>query len=201
MGRSVSTPNNTVTTVYGTLRSGFECLACGNDFDEPGSKATTLDDGYTESSEPVCPHCGAGQDEFQRVDPQFEFEQLVESLQDMLPERFKSLTTCDEWIDREDHALLENRYCHIGISEYCGLIAVWIAAKDGPWYGDAGWEALRDNWLSQVRQSFRTEASKLFADPLIKQGTFSNGEAIFQPASGQQRGAMGLGYSSKEGWL
>lgn len=199
MGRSVSTPNNTAAVVYGTLRSGHECLACNNDFHEPARKATSLDDGYSEDEQRVCPHCGST--DFQQIDEQWEFDLLLDDLRYVMRDAFPSLDTCDEWIDREDHAVLENRYCHIGVSEYCGLVAVWVSEKDGPWYGDAGWEALRDHWLRLITPRFRKAASSLFADPLVKVGTFSNGEAFFQPVSGQQRGALGLGYSSKEGWL
>jgi hypothetical protein len=40
------------------------------------------------------------------------------------------------------------------------------------------------------------------ADPRLNRlGTFSNGEAYFAPADGRQRGSMGLGFTSKEGWL
>lgn len=36
---------------------------------------------------------------------------------------------------------------------------------------------------------------------LISQGCFSNGEQFFMPANGVQQGAIGLGFTSKEGWL
>lgn len=40
-----------------------------------------------------------------------------------------------------------------------------------------------------------------FGSVLHKTGTASNGEAFFQPADGIQKGNMGLGFTSKEGWL
>ena len=44
-------------------------------------------------------------------------------------------------------------------------------------------------------------AARGFGQSLACVGRFSNGEAFFQPINGEQRGGMGLGFSSKEGWL
>lgn len=213
MGRSVSTPRNTAYAHYAVLEvDAFRCDNCGDTFNEYADGMAKEGDPEwdadfdADNQEPVrrCPHCGEHEDgthsqaEYAFQD---EFEYGLEDFQRQILEAFPSASTCDELLDREDHAIAENRFAYFGVSEYCGLIAMWVAAKEGPWYGDPGWEALRDRWLSQVQQRFRKAANGCFGQGLYKVGTFSNGEAIFQPLSGQPKGAMGLGYSSKEGWL
>lgn len=130
-----------------------------------------------------------------------DFDWHLEDFQRQMLEAFPSMSECDEWPGREDHALAENRFCQVGVSEYCGLVAMWMREKDADWDQGAGWEALRDRWLSQVQQRFRTAAKGCFGQALYSVGRASNGEQFFQPMNGQQQGSMGLGYTSKEGWL
>ena len=104
-------------------------------------------------------------------------------------------------LSREDRAVAENKYAYFGVSEYCGLVAVWCAAKEASYYDNAGFEGLRDRWISQIGDKFRKTARGSFGQALVKTGSFSNGEAFFQAAAGANKGEMGLGYSSKEGWI
>lgn len=46
-----------------------------------------------------------------------------------------SFGDCDKWLDREDHAILENSLCYFGVSEYCGLAALWLVPKEYPTNG------------------------------------------------------------------
>ena len=131
----------------------------------------------------------------------FEFDWAIESLQEALCSTFPSVSACDEWIDREDHAIAENRYAYFGVSEYCGLVAVWCAAKDPSYYDNAGFEALRDNWINQIEAKFRKAARGSFGQALVQTARFSNGEAFFSAVQAPNKGELGLGYSSKEGWI
>ena len=131
----------------------------------------------------------------------FEFDMAVEGLQDALQEVFPSVSACNEWVGREDRAVAENKYAYFGVSEYCGLVAVWCAAKEASYYDNAGFEGLRDRWISQIGDKFRKTARGSFGQALVKTGSFSNGEAFFQAAAGANKGELGLGYSSKEGWI
>jgi len=88
---------------------------------------------------------------------------------------FKSLTQCDEWLGAEDHALLENEFCYIGVSEYCGLVSIWLTPKDADCYTRGGWENVRDHWIGQVGPKF----NKVFGT-LRKLGSFSNGEGVYE---------------------
>jgi len=96
-------------------------------------------------------------------------EDIIARLQGKLP----SLKSCDEWLDREDHAVLENRHCYITISEYCGLVAVALVAKDtANWPDDT--QGLTDHWCDQVSGHIESLGT------LRHIGTASNGEAFFR---------------------
>lgn len=180
MGRSVSRPTNATATCYGYLASHeHECMSCCGGFDDFRLKTVSLDDGYSEAELKVCPHCGASEDDCTVPDPQYEFECLVDDVRQCLAEAFPSLQHCDTWLDREDHALLENRYCHIGLSEYCSVVSLWITPKDGDWRDGDGWAAMRDNWLGQVDTKFRKVANSILPGAMLKVATFSNGEAVY----------------------
>jgi len=84
----------------------------------------------------------------------------------------KSFRDCDKWVGREDKAILENEFCYLGLSEYCGLVCIWLLPKECEEYLYYG--SLRDHWLSQISPKFQ----KAFGT-LNKVGTFSNGEAVF----------------------
>lgn len=126
------------------------------------------------------------------------FEEAIEDLRGCLMRAFPSVTEDDRWLDREDHVIASNRFAQFGVSEYCGLVSIWMVPVDND-YADT--HGIRDRWIESVDAKFRKVASGCFGVGLNKLGTFSNGEAIFSPADGQQRGDMGLGFSSKEGWL
>ena len=65
---------------------------------------------------------------------------------------------------------MANRHAWVGVSEYCGLVAFWIVAKD-----DTGHEALSERWVAQVADRFTSTFSTL-----NRLGTFSNGEGVFE---------------------
>ena len=131
-----------------------------------------------------------------------DFSFAVEAAQSYLQSLYPSLSAWDKWLNREDHALLENKHCYVGVSEYCGLISAWVVPKeDDGCYSDKCLDGLSAHWCNQVGEKIVKEVAGCFGQALVKQGTFSNGEAIFQPADGVQQGGMGLGFTSKEGWL
>ncbi len=151
MGRSVSTPHNASVVAYRHL--------------EPQPVEDIDEDGNETMREP------------DETDFQWEFDSLVEDLQEYAPTLWPSLRKCDTWLDREDHALLENDLCYMGISEYCGLVATWIVPKSEhrSGYSDEHVDNLCAHWISQIEPKF----TKTFG-ALRKLGTMSNGEAAFQ---------------------
>ena len=147
--------------------------------------------------------CGTVYTEYSSCDFEdcFEFDTEVENLQSDLSNAFPSVSDCDKWLNREDRAIAENSYAYFGVSEYCGLVAVWCVPKEPDDYANGGFEALRDQWIGQVENKFRTAARGCFGQALVQTARFSNGEAMFSAVGAPNQGAMGLGYSSKEGWL
>ena len=130
-----------------------------------------------------------------------DFEFYRDDLQSALCRAFPSVSKCNEWVGREDRAIAENSFAYFGVSEYCGLVAIWCAAKEPGYYENAGFEGLRDRWLNQIAGKFSKATRGSFGQALVQTGRFSNGEGFLQAIEGQNQGAMGLGYSSKEGWL
>jgi hypothetical protein len=123
-------------------------------------------------------------------DVSFEFSKCIVEMQLCLMAKYPSLEPCSLWIGREDCAYLQNRFCSIGISEYNGLVAVWILPDE-----ESNLAAI---WCGRVDLN---SAAECFGPRLNRMATFSSGEAFFQPADGQQRGPLGLGFTSQEGWL
>jgi hypothetical protein len=88
---------------------------------------------------------------------------------------FPSLYDCDKWRGREDHILMRNAYVDFGVSEYCGLAAIWIAERcDGAYY-DYPRAGRATHWLAQIRTRFLAEFGNLVLD-----GHMSNGEGVYQ---------------------
>lgn len=123
-----------------------------------------------------------------------DFQSDLEYMQEWAIEKYPSLRECDSWLGNEDHVVLENKLCQITISEYCGLVAVAVV----PMYDECCSIALAKQWASKVDVDY---LAGCFGERLISQGRFSNGEQIFQPANGVQKGDLGIGFTSKEGWL
>lgn len=73
------------------------------------------------------------------------------------------------WAGREDRILLRNSLAEFGISEYCGLVAIWMRPRD-----DAD-ENLALGWLNRIAPTFDKNFGSL---ELI--GRASNGEAFFK---------------------
>lgn len=102
-----------------------------------------------------------------------EWHFFIEWLQERCQEAWKSLDTADEWLGREDHAVLENQHCYIGVSEYCRLAAVWLKPKEDNDYPEH--DSLHAHWCNQISKRFE----KMFGEYRLI-GRASNGEAFFE---------------------
>ena len=174
MGRSVSTPSNTVLVEYVHLEQDrYYCSDCGETFNETSSAEQAC--GHTHY---VCPHCGST--DFSEQDDQLLFEDFAYDIKTLLKEAFPSLQSDEKWLGREDAAILSNTYAYFGWSEYCGLVAVWVAAKEPDYRASSAWEAMQDRWISSIEKRFAKTVGRAWGTPLNKVGTFSNGEAVFQ---------------------
>ena len=139
MGRSVSTPSNAYLIAY---CDWFD----GEDTDE--------DTGETIFREPES----------------WDWDDYVEGITDYAKELWPSLTSCGDrkWLGREDRALLENGHVYFGVSEYCGLAAVWMVPKEDH-------EHLAIRWCDQISANF----SKAFATHR-RLGGMSDGTSVYQ---------------------
>jgi hypothetical protein len=156
----------------------FYCSHCGDTFNEYGQQ----------DEEDCCPHCAApasscvNQPEWAYQD---EFDWLLGDFRSEVLRTFDSAHEDDTWLDLEDHALAANRFVWFGISEYCGVIALWMAPKDAPYDSPASWEALRDNWMAQAWPKFKKLANSCVPEPMVRLGTMSNGESVYQRVNPQ----------------
>ncbi len=119
-----------------------------------------------------------------------EFSDCIESLRAVLGEKYPSLEEVSRWVGNELRVVLKGPMGAVGVSEYCGLVAVWAVPNPGAPLGAA--------WCGRLDLD---AAAACFGPTLRKVGTASNGEAFFKPADGVERGSLGLGFTSKEGWL
>jgi hypothetical protein len=107
---------------------------------------------------------------------QLAWDDAIENLSSGCLEAFPSLEVCDEWLDREDHAILENKLLYIGVSEYCGLVSIWVVPKDNEYY------ALGVASANNMKAKLEQVVQEAFGVRLNQIGRFSNGEALFQAA-------------------
>lgn len=197
MGRSVSFANDSVHIEYANFSvDRFYCGACGDTFNE--TKTATTDDG---DDHEVCPHCGASDDDYSEQDASDDFQWALDDFSAAICKAFPSASPCDEWLGScrsEDHAVAENSFAYFGVSEYRGLVSMWVTPKDDDYATSTG---LRDHWIESIGAKFAKVAGNCFGQSLAPVGRFSNGEVIFNAVNAPNKGAMGLGFSSKEGWL
>jgi len=168
MGRSVSTPSGAALVAYRNVSDhGHDnfCHTC----DEEGNE------------EWECPECKADLRDFEHYcefRAQDDWEDFKSWLMDTAQEQWPSLEECDKWIGREDLALLCNSHVYFGISEYCGLVAIWMVDRrdtDGYQTYEEGERNLARRWVDQVADKF----DALFGE-YNRLGTMSNGEGVFQ---------------------
>lgn len=162
MGRSVSTPSKAHFTAYEDFHNE-ECEHC-NGTGKDGSCETC-------DREHDCEECsGTGW-----IEAIHEFKwDVIEPYQERLKELFPSLTECDEWIGREDHAVMENNLAYFGVSEYCGTVAYWAVPKEDDYY-NPGLVGLASRWLDSVANKFHNAFGSM-----QRIGVMSNGCAVYQ---------------------
>ena len=93
-----------------------------------------------------------------------------------LCKRYPSLQPARYWHGREDLVLAENDHARLGVSEYCGLGAVWVAPK----------RANRSDctWVGSMKRDFMLDTvCRHLGTPLRRVATASNGEAFFEAVS------------------
>lgn len=127
------------------------------------------------------------------MEESYEFDDAIECAIAALQDKYPSLEqpSRTRWIGNEGRVILENKLVSIVVSEYCGLVAISAVVE-------AGYGALAERFGNNINL---TPAANAFGAELVCRGRFSNGEAIFDRRGGNNPGELGLGYSSKEGWI
>ena len=111
----------------------------------------------------------------------WEWDDLIEEFKSQAMQSFPSLSECDEWLGREDHAILENQLAYIGISEYCGCVAIWAVAKEFEWFEPES--NFRYRWVESSESKLQLCVRESFGSTMHLVGTASNGESFYQTAS------------------
>jgi DNA-directed RNA polymerase subunit RPC12/RpoP len=166
----------------------FYCSACGDTFNEYDSRPAR--EGEVEYNEEdneqlvyCCPHCGAHEEDSIPQDIESDWNYYIEEFQSQMQKAFSSLQICNKWIGWEDLVLLENTFCYVGVSEYLGLVSMWVVPKEADYYSPPSFENLRDHWIDQIGQRFEKIAHTCFGQPLKLTGYMSNGEGLYQRLS------------------
>lgn len=109
------------------------------------------------------------------------WEDFLYDVREQAQALFPSLTPCDEWLGNEDRAILENTFCYVGVSEYCGVVCLWLVPKEFETYypDEQQKENLSKRWLENAKQKFDANLGDY-----NKVATFSNGEAMFEKKKG-----------------
>lgn len=127
------------------------------------------------------------------MEDSYDWDDAVDNAVALMMAKYPSLDKPNEgrFIGREGNVLLENMLVSIVVSEYCGLVAISVVPE-------AGYPGLAERFANKIDISSAVEC---FGQQLISRGRFSNGEQIFDRKQGNNPGELGLGYSSKEGWI
>jgi hypothetical protein len=112
------------------------------------------------------------------IDHESHWEWFSDTVLENIPNGIKSLDNIwrkRKFDGRETRIIFENRFCEIGLSEYCGLASISIRDKENTDY-----PGLAQAWVHKVWPRIVNNLHKVFGDSmLIKQGTFSNGEGVY----------------------
>jgi hypothetical protein len=172
MGRSVSYPSEATVSTFRYMEPVLStCPTC----DGEGSI-----DEDEEGTQP-CSECD-GSGEVLREPDSDDFDELIEDFRSQLRSMFPSVEEADDWIDREDHVLAENKLARFGVSEYCGLVSYWIVPKEysgpkGQFYysSDRDISAISTRWVKSIADKFVAAFGEL-----SKVGSMSNGEGVYR---------------------
>lgn len=95
------------------------------------------------------------------------FDEAVEDAILVLQSKRPSLKSCDYWVGRESRAIAENDKMLVAVSEYCGVVSVASVPKS-------------ERFVDYAASINLYPAAECFGESLIKLGTFSNGESVYE---------------------
>ena len=59
-----------------------------------------------------------------------DYYELIADIRYWMQHKFPSLESCDDWSERESHAILRSELAEIVISEYCGLVSLGVVPRN-----------------------------------------------------------------------
>lgn len=117
----------------------------------------------------------------------FDWDEFLDDLKGVVKERYPSFDDADRWEGHENHVILENGAAEVSVANYCGLIAVSLAPKDGDFYDEGGYDfstTRNATWTGRIASNFGAHLRKRFESfAMISFGRASNGEEFFRPAN------------------
>lgn len=113
------------------------------------------------------------------ADSQHEWDNLVDWVRETVLEMFPSMYAVEDHDHNAEQTILaRNGHSEVSISEYCGSVAVSLAAtydRTNYWQDPSEIAGLGENWRKQVASRFE----KMFGE-MQKIGTFSDGTSVYQ---------------------
>lgn len=183
MGRSVSSPAGAYVTFAETPVDSPYCCTCGEhvDIDSVGAASCGCDLTEFRRWEDWATGCSEVEveeveDPREWIEGETDWDWLVDDFRSAAMSLWPSLWEDHDWKGREDHILATNSFAHFGVSEYCGLMAIWLVPRTDI---EFRMEALAARWCAQqfpkLKKAFGT---------FNKIGAMSNGRGVFAPITG-----------------
>ena len=101
----------------------------------------------------------------------YNFDIILDDLKEYLHSKMPSLYETDDWVGSEGYIFMENDLVQIGISEYGGVMAIWVIVREDYY------PQLAYRWLDKVEKHFWNIPLK---PKLRLLGHFSNGESVYE---------------------
>lgn len=102
----------------------------------------------------------------------WEWEDFLGVVQELAMINWPTVWKADRWIGREDHVIAENKFCEIGVSEYCGVASIWMLPKENS--VSESEVNLARHWVEKVSSTFHKEFGEY-----QRIGVMSNGESVY----------------------
>lgn len=121
------------------------------------------------------------------MEDSWEWDDYVDDLRYQVRQKYPSMQSDDGWLGREDRVLASNSHAYFGVSEYCGLVSIWLVARHETTgrYGYSvdldGKEGLAESWVASVAPGFMEAFGSM-----VKDGSMSNGQGVYVAKAGNE---------------
>lgn len=104
------------------------------------------------------------------------YDDFRENLFTMFSDKYPTLSdVTHKWDGNETSIIMENRFCEIGLSEYCGLWSISIRVNDS--YDRPG---IARHWINQVWPKMLDMLTKCYGEHhLARMGGMSDGTSVY----------------------